>query len=507
MAFQIPEGWTAQAYRFALDPTATQERAIRSHCGAARFAHNHMLALVKAVIDQRSAERSYGVPDNEMTPALGWSLAALRKTWNRRKDTVAPWWSANSKEAYNSGLNGLARGLDAWSASRKGARAGAAVGFPRFKPKHRVVDSVRFTTGAIRVDHDRHHVTLPVLGTIHTHESTRKLARRIEAGTARILAATVKYDGRRWYCAFAVIVEAKRMGYRARRSPHPVVGVDVGVKDLLVVAAPDGTEIERIPAPRPLAAAHRKLRRLQRRAARQRGRWDPATGTRQDPSMRWLRTQTRIARIHARVANIRRHELHTVTTGLVRNHDVVVVEDLNVAGMSRRGGAYKRGLNRAIGDGALGRIRTQLGYKTTWNHARLVTADRWFPSTQTCSRCQAKTKLALRDRTYYCRNGCPPIDRDTNAAINLARLGETTEHGGVSRTGTGSSPAASDSAGDGCGAIHKTFLTDSAGKAGGIEASTPHFHQLVDTRGLPLRKERLPEMNRHTELTQVTGRA
>ncbi|WP_446223647.1 IS607 family element RNA-guided endonuclease TnpB [Nocardia sp. IBHARD005] len=459
--FQVPEGWTAQAYRFALDPTPSQVRAIRSHCGGARFAHNYMLGLIKAVIDQRAAERSYGVPDNELTPVLGWSLAALRKTWNTRKGTVAPWWTDNSKEAYNSGLDGLARGLDAWFASRKGVRAGAKVGFPRFKPKHRAVHSVRFTTGAIRVNLDRHHVTLPVLGTIHTHESTRKLARRklarrIEAGTARILSATVKYDGQRWYCAFAVIVEGKHRGDRARRSPHPVVGVDVGVKDLLVVAAADGTEIERVPAPKPLTAAQARLRVLQRKAARQQGRWDTATESRQDPSKRWLRTQARIAKTHARVANIRRHELHTATTRLAHNHDVIVVEDLNVTGMSRRGGAYKRGLNRAIGDAALGRIRILLGYKTTWNQTRLVTADRWFPSTQTCSRCQAKTKLALRDRVYHCRNGCPPIDRDINAAINLARLGETTERGGVSGTGTGSSPAASVSAGDGCGAIRKT---------------------------------------------------
>ncbi|MFE3321276.1 IS607 family element RNA-guided endonuclease TnpB [Nocardia sp. NPDC059195] len=481
--FEVPDGWTVQAYRFALDPTPTQERAIRSHCGAARFAHNHMLALVKSVIGQRAAERSYGVSDDELTPALGWSLAALRKTWNARKGAVAPWWSQNSKEAYNSGLDGLARGLDAWSKSRAGKRAGAEVGFPRFKSKHRAVNSVRFTTGAIRVTPDRHHVVLPVLGTIHTHESTRKLARRAEAGAARILSATVKYEGGRWYCAFQVIVEGKQRSAHDAKPVYPIVGIDVGVKDLLVVAAPDGTEIERVVAPKPLTAAQTKLRVLQCKAARQQGRWEQRTETRLDPSKRWLRTQYRISKAHARVANIRRHELHTATTRLARNHDVIVVEDLNVAGMCRGGGTYKRGLNRAISDAALGRIRTLLGYKTTWNQTRLVTADRWFPSTQTCSRCQAKTKLALRDRVHHCRNGCPAIDRDTNAAINLARLGEPTNTGGVSGTGTGSSPAASVSAGDGRGAIRKTCLTDSVGKAGGVEASTSHHQRLVGQTG------------------------
>ena len=101
----------AQAYRFALDPTPAQVSMLESHCGAARFAFNHMLGVVKANLDQRSAERSYGVAEQELTPAQGWSLAQLRKTWNARKDEVAPWWQANSKEAYNSGLDGLARAL------------------------------------------------------------------------------------------------------------------------------------------------------------------------------------------------------------------------------------------------------------------------------------------------------------------------------------------------------------------------------------------------------------
>ena len=143
--FEIPEGWTVQAYRFALDPTPVQLRALASHAGAARFAHNHMLALVKSVMDQRAAERSYGIPEDQLTPALRWSLPALRKVWNARKDQVAPWWAQNSKEAYNSGLDGLARGLDAWSKSRTGRRAGKPVGFPRFKTA-RARRSVRFTT-------------------------------------------------------------------------------------------------------------------------------------------------------------------------------------------------------------------------------------------------------------------------------------------------------------------------------------------------------------------------
>ncbi len=80
--FEVPEGWVAQGYRFALDPTPAQVSMLESHYGAARFAFNHMLGVVKANLDQRSAERSYGVTEQELTAAQGWSLAKLRKTWN-----------------------------------------------------------------------------------------------------------------------------------------------------------------------------------------------------------------------------------------------------------------------------------------------------------------------------------------------------------------------------------------------------------------------------------------
>ncbi|MBM0202099.1 helix-turn-helix domain-containing protein [Micromonospora sp. STR1s_5] len=174
---------TIQAYRFALDLTPGQERAVRAHVGAARVAHNWTLARVKAVMDQRAAERSYGVPDELLTPSLPWSLAGLRKAWNEAKAKAAPWWGEVSKEAFNTGLDALARGLKNWADSRQGGRAGRPVGFPRFKSRRRGTPAVRFTTGAIRVEPDRRHVVLPRLGRLKLHESARKLARRIEGGT------------------------------------------------------------------------------------------------------------------------------------------------------------------------------------------------------------------------------------------------------------------------------------------------------------------------------------
>jgi putative transposase len=471
--FEVPDGWVAQAYRYALAPTPAQQRACWSHAGGARKAHNTLLAKVKAVMDQRAAERSYGIGEDSLTPKLGWSLPALRREWNARKNELAPWWRENSKEAYNSGLDALARGLEAWSKSRTGERAGRAVGFPRFKTR-RDRASVRFTTGAIRVEPDRHHVTLPRLGTIKTYESTRKLGRRVQAGTARILSATLSCDSAgRWHVSFQVLVRRAVTipAHVARRDP--VVGVDVGVKaeSLLVVATPDGREIGRVAAPKSLTAAQARLRALQRRAARQQGPYDPTRRARQRASKRWQRTQSRIGMTHARAAAVRRDVLHKATTELAQRHRVIAVEKLNATGMRAAGGARKRGLNRALADAALAQIRRMLGYKTRWYGSTLVEADRFYPSSKICSACGGrKPSLTLADRTYACEYCGLVIDRDLNAAINLARLGDTQRTGGT-RTGTGSRPAAHNRVGEGRGATRKTRPAQ-AGKAGGCEAST-----------------------------------
>jgi len=137
-----------RAYRFALDPTPRQARALERHAGAARFAFNWGLAAVKTNLDQREAERSYGIDGKEPTPLLGWSFPMLLKAWNQAKHDVAPWWPECSKEAYSTGLNQLARALKNWSDSRTGKRAGRPVGFPGFKARRRTVPSCKFTTGA-----------------------------------------------------------------------------------------------------------------------------------------------------------------------------------------------------------------------------------------------------------------------------------------------------------------------------------------------------------------------
>lgn len=129
------------------------------------------------------------------------------------------------------------------------------------------------------------------------------------------------------------------------------------------------------------------------------------------------KAKARLQKVHARVARIRRHTAHDITTWLVTNCDRVVIEDLNVAGMGRL-----RTLARAVSDAGLRDLRRLLTYKAQWYGVELVVADRWFASSKTCSVCgHVKDKLALSERVYRCGPCGAELDRDLNAAINLAR--------------------------------------------------------------------------------------
>ncbi|WP_440068157.1 IS607 family element RNA-guided endonuclease TnpB [Streptosporangium sp. OZ121] len=289
-----------------------------------RFAFNWGLARIKAAMNQRAAEQSYDIAD-EMLTEVPWSLYGLRRAWNTAENTakgdVAPWWAEHSKEAYTSGLDNLARALKNWAASRNGTRAGKKIGFPRFRSKHRTTPSCRFTTGAIRVEADRRHVTLPRLGTIRTHESTRKLARHLERGTGRILSATVRCEGGRWFVAFTCEFDrAERVVAR----PEAVVGVDLGVKDLAVLSTG-----EVIANPRHHRSALKRLRKLNKQLARRVGPRAP-DGGRREPSARWVKAKAALGRAHARVANQRRDGLHKLTSRLAATWGTVVVEDLTI---------------------------------------------------------------------------------------------------------------------------------------------------------------------------------
>ncbi|CAI7973453.1 transposase [Frankia sp. Hr75.2] len=392
---------TLQAYRFALDPNDTQLAGLRRHAGASRFSYNWGLARVKAALSQRAAEETYGVIGDGLTP-VPWTLPALRLAWNAAKREIAPWWDECSKEAFSAGLDQLARALKNFTDSRRRKRKGRRVGFPRFKKRGKARDSFRYTTGAYGPA-DATYVKLPRIGRVRVHEPTGALTGRLAEGRARLLGATVSRTAGRWFVSFTVEADRDVPAEPSRRArAGRTVGVDLGVKHLAVLSTG-----ETVPNPKHYQRAERKLRRAARAYARSK---PGSAGRRQRAA--------ELARVHARIADQRRDGLHKLTTRLAKTHDVVVVEDLNVTAMVRN-----RRLAKAVATAGFAEIRRQLAYKTGWYGSTLHVTDRWYPSSKTCSGCGWRNpSLALADRTFHCQSCGLAIDRDANAAINLAHL-------------------------------------------------------------------------------------
>lgn len=372
--FEIPDGWCVQAFCFTLHPTEDQTRALARHFGARRKAYNWTVSTLKADIE---AWRATGIEAEKP------SLRVLRKRWNQVKDEVcvnaetgAVWWPECSKEAYADGIDAAVDAYWNWQTSRAGTRAGQRVGFPRFKKKGRDTDRVSFTTGAMRVESDRRHLTLPVIGTVRTQENTRRLERLIAKGRARVLAITVRRNGTRLDASVRVLVQRPQQPHVTL--PDSRVGVDVGVRRLATVADADGTVLEQVPNPRPLDAALRELRHVSRARSRcTRG------------SRRYRERTIEMSRLHRRVNDVRTHHLHALTTRLAKTHGRIVVEGLDAAGMLRQKGLPgARARRRGLSDAALGTPRRHLGYKTRWYGSQLVVADRWLPSSKTCHACR-----------------------------------------------------------------------------------------------------------------------
>ena len=362
-----------------------------SHAGAARFAYNAGLVHVKEALDSGES--------------ADWSHYGLLRWWNANKDTIAVnrdtgvvWWNQNSKEAYNMGLYGLARGLSNWSKSRKGKRKGRRVGFPRFKSKNSAMRFAYSTGFTAPKASDPYGLKLPRIGRVHCMENVHE-----RVNGARVIRISVSRRAGCWYASLTVERESTVTAAPKRGA----VGVDLGVKNLATLS--DGTVV---PNTRALNTRLKVLRKVQKALSRK------TVG-----SVRREKAKERVARLHARVADVRADAIHKATTMIANTYSIVCIEDLNVAGMVKN-----RHLARSLSDAALGEFRRQLEYKTARTGAVLRVVDRWFPSSKTCSNCGVvKAKLSLSERTFNCDACGLTMDRDLNAAINIKVAGSAPE--------------------------------------------------------------------------------
>jgi putative transposase len=269
--------------------------------------------------------------------------------------------------------------------------------YPKFKKKGQH-DSFRADNGtdknhphAVEVKGKR--IKLPVIGWVKMREALRF--------DGKIKSAVVSRTADRWFVSLSVEIEH----IPPIRENQAVVGVDLGVKALATLS----DDTPPIANPKALGQRLKPLKRLSRSRSRK------VKG-----SANRLEAKAKIARLHARIANVRVDALHKLTTDLVRRFDVIGIEDLNVRGMMAN-----RHLARAVADVGMSEFRRQLAYKSAMYGSRIVVADRWFPSSKRCSACgHINADLRLSDREVSCEKCGVHYARD-RSAINLRLVAES----------------------------------------------------------------------------------
>lgn len=362
----------AKTFRYRLEPNAIQRQLFARFAGCCRFVFNQGLTARMASYETDGKTLSYA----EQCKALPVMKKAVKTAW--------------LGEIHSQVLQQALKDLDAaYQHFFRRVKKGDVPGFPRFKKKGQN-DAFRYPSG-VKVESGR--VYLPKIGWVKYRDS-----RPVEG---KILQATIKREGGHWFICLACRVE---LPFNA---PVPVreeraVGIDVGIKHFCVLS--DGTEIEN---PLFLKKALGKLRHAQRSLSRKTKR-----------SNNWSRQVAKVVRLHIKVKNSRKDFAHKVSTAIVKNHDVIAVEDLNIRGMVKN-----RHLSRAISDAGWGLFLDMLKYKAKWADKHFVRIGRFLATSQICSACGERKPMPLAVRTYAC-GGCGlEVDRDWNASLNIRAAG------------------------------------------------------------------------------------
>ncbi|MBV8886671.1 MAG: transposase [Chroococcidiopsidaceae cyanobacterium CP_BM_RX_35] len=349
----------------------TQRIAVAKHAGTARHSYNWGLGLCKQILEHNRNNPNDKIKFPTAIDLHKW-LIALVKPEN-------PWYYEVSKCAPQYALRNLKNAFDRFFKM-------PSTGFPRFKKKLR---NDSFTLdGTIKVV-DHYKIQVPVIGVLKTYE-------RLPKGY-KPKSVTISRQADRWFISYKIELEED-----TPNSNTSSAGIDLGLLRFATLSTG-----EKVESPRPYKVLEKKLGLAQWR-----------NRNKQLNSNNYRKAQIKIARLHARIANIRQDFIHKLTTKLAKNHGQVVIEDLNVSGMKANGK-----LSKAISDSGFYEFRRQLEYKTKLYGSKLVLADRWFASSKTCNNCSCKKEsLSLSERVFTCSECGFETDRDLNAALNLVRL-------------------------------------------------------------------------------------
>jgi putative transposase len=364
---------TSQSIR--LYPNNEQATYFRKACGVSRFAYNWGLARW----NQWWQDKRDGKVEEYPTEA------AIRKELNAIKREQFPWMLEVTKCAPQQAIRNLGAAWKRHVDHKRGK--GPRSGKPRFKRRKDGEGSFYLDNTSFKLSEGR--IAIPNLGWVRMAEDLRFPAVKFNS-------CTIRRKAGQWYASVSYETQVEP----AKVENQDVVGVDLGIKALATLSTGEVVE-----GPKAYARLQGRLARLQRSASRK------AKG-----SANRRKANFKVARLHKRIADRRSDALHKLTTRLARTYGVIVVEDLNVAGMVKN-----HCLAKSLADQSFGEFRRQLEYKVKARGGAVVVVDKFFPSTKMCSNCGCvKQTMPLSERVYACDACGFTKDRDLNAAINLA---------------------------------------------------------------------------------------
>jgi putative transposase len=358
------------AHRIRLDPNDVQATYFARAAGTARFAYNWALDAWQKQYEAWKINPTLPKPNE----------AALRRQLNAVKGEQFPWMLGVTKNAPQMAIMQLGRAFENFFARR--AR------FPTFRKKGRH-DRFSLSNDQFRIQDKR--IRIPKLGWVRMRETMRF--------AGHVVSATISRLADHWYASITVDCP-EYSGSPAEN--QGAVGVDFGITALATLSTG-----EQFTGPKALRTKLDRLQHASRSLSRK------VKGSRN-----WRKAKLTLARLHERIANIRRDSLHRLSTSITRRFHTIAIEDLNVKGMM----ANAR-LARSIADMGFHALRRQLEYKSAWRGGQVVVVDRWFPSSKLCSGCGYKHEaLDLGTRQWACPGCGTRHERDVNAAINLKNM-------------------------------------------------------------------------------------
>ena len=395
-----------KSLKIRLEPTKVQREMFAKHAGTARHAYNQALNYCNDLFK-----------DGKSIPSAitlhKWLVATVKKkhSWYYEVSKCAPQQALRNLETAYKNFHRLQKQSGYKLLHYKhvnGVKVSIGLqGLPRYKKKGRGDSFYLEDNGKYGIRIEDNKVKLPRIGWV-------KLSETLEVKS--IKNCTISRTADHWFITFRVehilaITKKKEL----------VVGVDLGIKALATLS--NG---EIFKNKKPYRKAKEKLRRQQKEVSRRFVRGA------ENQSNNYKKSVQKLAKIHARVANVRKDCLHNLTTYLAKNFEVVVIEDLKVKNMVKN-----KKLASAILDGGFFEFKRQLLYKKAWYGGEVILADTFFASSKLCSNCgNKKPSLKLSERKYACNSCHLEIDRDLNASINLKNLAVSST---VSALGDGSS--------------------------------------------------------------------